>query len=370
MVVACKKEEPKQASPPAVVLASKSLKKDMPIVVSAIGTIEASKSVNVYSLVGGQIVAVHFKEGQDVREGQPLYSIDPAPYREKLRQAEGSLARDLAQLKYNREEAKRYQFLLEKGAVAKSEADKYLTEVALYEASVKTSQAQLEEARLNLAYCEIRAPFSGRTGAYGVNAGAVVKANDTILTTLNRIAPIQARFSIPEKDLNDVMRKWSAGSLLVKVSQSTDFKGEVRTGKLMFIDNSIDAATGMIQLKAEFPNPDRFLWPGQFVNVALQLGIQRDCVVVPLRAVQMGEKGKFVMIVKDDSTAEVRLVEVDRSIGEEVVIAKGLAAGETVITDGHIKVRPGGRVEIKDSLQSDATKTGNAHPTPEGGKNP
>lgn len=370
-IAACKKGEPQQISPPTNVLAEKAVKKDVPIVVSAIGNIEASKSVSVYSLIGGQLIAVHFKEGQDVREGQPLFSIDPAPYREKLRQAEGKLAKDLAQLKYNQEEAKRYEFLFEKGAVAKSEADKYLTEAASYDAGVKISRAELEEARLNLAYCEIRAPFSGRTGAYGVNKGAIVKANETSLTTLNKIAPIYARFSIPEKYLSEVMRQWSKGSLQVKVGQSPDFKGEVKTGKLIFIDNSVDTATGMIQLKAEFPNADSFLWPGQFVNVAVQLDLQRDCVVVPLRAVQMSEKGNFVLVVKHDMTTEIRPVVVDRATGEEAVIAKGITAGETVVTDGHLKVRPGGRVEIKDSLpQAAATKKGDAPSVPEGGKKP
>ena len=367
---ACKKQEPQQAFPPATVLAAKAVQKDMPVAVQAIGTIEASRSVSVYSRVGGQLLAVHFKEGQDVREGQPLFAIDPASYREKLRQAQGKLAKDLAQFQYNQEEAKRYAFLFEKGAVAKSEAEKYRTDAAAYEASAKSSEAEVEDARLNLAYCDIGAPFAGRTGAYGVNAGVIVKANDTLLTTLNRIAPVYARFSVPEKYLSDVQRYRAAGGVQVKVSPSSDFKGEVRTGKLVFIDNSVDVNTGMIQLKAEFPNADRFLWPGQFVNVALQLTVQRDSVVAPLRSVQTGEKGAFVLIVKPDMTAEMRPVVVDRSVGEEAVIAKGLAAGETVVTDGHLKVRPGGRVEIKDHLGANAAKPGSAAPATAGGAKP
>jgi multidrug efflux system membrane fusion protein len=368
--VACKKQEPQPAFPPATVLAAKAVQKDMPVVVQAIGTIEASRSVSVYSRVGGQLLAVHFKEGQDVREGQPLFAIDPASYREKLRQAQGKLAKDLAQFQYNQEEAKRYAFLFEKGAVAKSEAEKYRTDAAAYEASAKSSEAEVEDARLNLAYCDIRAPFAGRTGAYGVNAGVIVKANDTPLTTLNRIVPVYARFSVPEKYLSDVKRYRTAGGVQVKVASSSDFKGEVRTGKLVFIDNSVDVNTGMIQLKAEFPNADGFLWPGQYVNVALQLTVQRECVVAPLQAVQTGEKGSFVLIVKPDMTAEMRPVVVDRSVGEEAVIAKGLAAGETIVTDGHLKVRPGGRVEIRDNLGANASKPGSAAPTTAGGAKP
>jgi multidrug efflux system membrane fusion protein len=366
--VACKKQEPQTAFPPATVLAAKAVQKDMPVVVQAIGTIEASRSVSIYSRVGGQLLAVHFKEGQDVREGQPLFTIDPASYREKLRQAQGKLAKDLAQFQYNQEEAKRYAFLFEKGAVAKSEAEKYRTDAAAYEASAKASEAEVEDARLNLAYCDIGAPFAGRTGAYGVNAGVIVKANDTLLTTLNRIAPVYARFSVPEKYLSNVKRYQAAGGVQVKVSPSSDFKGEVRTGKLVFIDNSVDVNTGMIQLKAEFPNADRFLWPGQFVNVFLQLTVQSDSIVAPLRAVQTGEKGAFVLVVKADMTAEMRPVVVDRSVGEESVIAKGLAAGETVVTDGHLKVRPGGRVEIREHLGANASKPGSAAPAAGGAK--
>lgn len=368
--VACKKKEPQTAFPPATVLAAKAVQKDMPVVVQAIGTIEASRSVSVYSRVGGQLLAIHFKEGQDVRERQPLFTIDPASYREKLRQAQGKLARDLAQFQYNQEEAKRYAFLFEKGAVAKSEAEKYRTDAATYEANAKSSEAEVEDARLNLAYCNIGAPFAGRTGAHGVNAGVIVKANDTPLTTLNQIAPVYARFSVPEKHLSDVKRYRAAGGVQVKVSSSSDFKGEVRTGKLVFIDNSVDVNTGMIQLKAEFPNADRFLWPGQFVNVALQLTVQRDSVVAPLQAVQTGEKGSFVLVVKPDMTVEMRPVVVDRSVGEESVIAKGLTAGETVVTDGHLKVRPGGLVEIKDHLGANASKPGSAAPATTGGAKP
>jgi multidrug efflux system membrane fusion protein len=368
--VACKKEEPQMAFPPATVLAAKAVQKDMPVVVQAIGTIEASRSVSVYSRVGGQLLAVHFKEGQDVRVGQPLFTIDSASYREKLRQAQGKLARDLAQFRYSQEEAKRFEFLFEKGAVAKSEAEKYRTDAAAGEASVKSSEAEVEDARLNLAYCDIGAPFTGNTGAYGVSAGAIVKANDTPLTTLNQIAPVYARFSVPEKYLSDVKRYRAAGGVQVKVSPSSDFKGEVRTGKLVFIDNSVDVNTGMIQLKAEFPNADRLLWPGQFVNVALQLTVQRDSVVAPLQAVQTGEKGSFVLVVKPDMIAEMRPVVVDRSVGEETVIAKGLAAGETVVTDGHLKVRPGGRVEIRDHLGANASKPGSAAPATARGAKP
>lgn len=362
--VACKKEGPEMAFPPATVLAAKAVQKDMPVIVAAIGTIEASRSVNIYSRVGGQLLQIHFQEGQDVRKGQMLFTIDPATYQEKLRQSEGKLAKDLAQLKYTEEEAKRYAFLYEKGAVAKSDADKFRTDAATYDATVKSDRAEVEDARLNVDYCFIRSPYDGRTGTYGVNAGTIVKANDTQLATLNQLTPIYVKFSVPEKYLTDIKRYRQAGGVSVKVSAAADFKGETRIGKLVFIDNNVDVNTGMIQMKAEFPNADRFLWPGQFVNVALQLTIQRNAIVAPLRAVQTGEKGAFVLVVKPDMTADMRPVVVDRTVGEDSVIATGLIAGETVVTDGHLKVRPGGKVEIKDSLGTAPSKQNS---TPAGG---
>ncbi len=368
MPAGCTKESPPLAFPPATVLAAKAVQKDVPVTISAIGTVEADKSVSIYSRVGGQLLQIHFKEGQDVRRGQMLFTVDPASYREKLRQAEGKLARDLALMKYNDEEAKRYVFLFEKGAVSKSEAEKYRTDAATYEAAVKSDRAEVEDARLNLEYCYIRAPFDGRTGSYGANIGAIVKANDTALATLNQITPVNVRFSIPEKHIPDVKKYMRAGTLQVKTSPSADFKGEVRTGKLVFIDNTVDVNTGMIQLKAEFTNADKFLWPGQFVNVSLQLTVQSGAVVAPLRAVQMGDRGQYVFVVKPDMTVDLRPVVVDRNVGEEAIVTGGLSAGETVVTDGHLKVRPGGTVEIKENLTEAAPKNSKPEGSGKGGR--
>jgi membrane fusion protein, multidrug efflux system len=364
----CDRKPPEHAFPPATVLAAKAVQKDMPVTIAAIGQVEAKKSVPLYTLVGGRLLQIHFKEGEDVRQGQMLFTIDPAPYQERLRQAEGRLAKDTALMKYNSEEAKRYAFLFEKGAVSKSDADKYLTDAATYEAAVKTDKAEVEEARLNLEYCSIRAPFDGRTGIYNVNTGAIVKANDTALATLNQIIPISVKFSIPEKHIMDVKRYMQAGSLQVHASPSGDFEKDVRTGKLIFIDNTVDVNTGMIQLKAEFTNKDKFLWPGQFVNVSLQLAVQPHAVIVPLRAIQTGETGSFVFVVKPDATADLRPVVVDRTMGEEAIIAKGVNAGETIITDGHLKVHPGGKVEIKDNLKASAPKSDKKETQDEGAK--
>jgi len=346
----CGKETPPPVFPPATVLAAKVVKKDMPLEIAAIGTVEAYKSINVYSRVTGQLLRTHFREGEDVRTGQLLFTIDPAPFREKLHQVEARLAKSIAQSQFNEEEAKRYAFLLTKGAVSKSEADKYLTDAAAYNANVKADRAEVEDARLNLSYCSVKAPFAGRTGAYGVNLGSIVRANDTSLTTLNQISPAYIRFSVPEKHLAAIRKYLAAGTVSVRVIPGKDFPMEITNGKLVFVDNAIDQATGMIKLKAEFANNDRSLWPGQFVNVSLRLTIQSGAVVAPLRAVQNGDQGQFVFVIKPDMTAEVAPVVMERSTGEEAVIAKGLQGGETVVTDGHLKVRPNGKVEIKDSL--------------------
>lgn len=365
-VAGCGKEGAPPAYPPATVLAAKTVQKDMPLAIPAIGTVEALKTISIYSRVNGQLLQIHFREGQDVRRGQLLFTIDPAAYREKLHQAEAKLAKDIAQLKFNDEEAKRYAFLLGKGAVSKSEAEKYLTEAAAYGATVKSDRAEVEDARLNLAYCSISAPFDGRTSAYGVHLGTIVKANDTSLTTLNQITPVYVRFSVAEKHLADIHKYVKSGTVAIKASPAKNFAGEIRTGRLVFIDNAIDTNTGMITMKAEFANVDKFLWPGQFVNVSLHLTIQPGAVVVPLRAVQQGDKGQFVFVIKPDMTADIRPVVVDRAMGEEAVIAGGLSAGETVITDGHLKVRPGAKVEIKENLGATPGNS-NAKPAP-GGK--
>jgi len=357
----CKKEDappPAPAFPPATVLAAKASQKDMPVAVGAIGTVEAYRSVGITPLVTGRLLGIRFKEGEDVKKGQVLFTIDPAPYREKLRQAEAKLAKDAAQKEFNEREAERYAFLLEKGAVSKSDAEKYRTDAAIYEASVRADRAEVEDARLNLEYCSVSAPFDGRMGTYAVNVGAVVKANETQLAVINAMTPIYVRFSIPERSLPDVKKYSKAGSVQVKVGLAADFAGDVRTGRLVFIDNAVDANTGMIQLKSEHPNTDRFLWPGQFVHVSLILTVQPKAVVIPLRAVQTGEKGSFVFVVKPDGSAEMRPVVVGRTAGAEAVIAQGVSADETVITDGHLKVWPGGKVEIRNSLNEAASPSG------------
>jgi multidrug efflux system membrane fusion protein len=331
------------------VLVGKAVQKTMPVIIEAIGTVEAYNSVTVYTRIVGQLLRIHFREGQDVKRGQSLFTIDPGPFQEKLRMSEAKLAQDIAQLKYNEDEAKRYAYLLEKGAVATSDYENKQTLALTQQATVRSSKADVENARLNLEYCYIRSPLDGRTGAYLVNEGAMIKDNDTKLAVVNQISPIYVKFSVPEKELPEIRRYMTSGALKVKVNpQGT--QGVPVEGRLTFIDNTVDTTTGMIALKAEFRNSDKILWPGQFVNVVLNLTEEQNAVVVPAKAVQIGQKGKFVFVVKPDKKAELRDITVARTIGEETVVSKGVNAGETVVTDGHLKLEDGIPVEMRESL--------------------
>jgi len=340
------------------VLVGKTVKKTMPVIIEAIGTVEAYNSVTVYSRVMGQLTKIHFKEGQDVRRGDPLFTIDPAPYREKLKNAEAKLAQDQAQLKYNQEEAKRYAYLLEKNAVSHSDYENKQTLAHTSEALVDSDMADVENAKLNLSYCFIRSPIDGRTGSYLVNEGTMVKDNDTKLAVVNQITPIYVKFSVPEKQLPEIRKFMARKTLKVKALPTALKEGAVE-GILAFVDNAVDTTTGMITLKATFPNKDKFLWPGQFVNVTLELSLEEDAVVVPAQAVQISQSGSYVFVVKQDNKVEYRPVTVERAIGDETVLSKGVTPGETVVTDGHLKLKDGYPVEIRESLTQGNPKTQN-----------
>ncbi len=343
----------KPAPPPerVAVTAAKAVAKDMPVELREIGTIEGYRSVPIYAQITGQLVKTHFKEGQDVKKGQPLFTIDPNQYQAKVRQAEAQLARDTAQMKFARDEAKRYKYLYEKGAVALSDYENKQSVADAQESLVVADRASLQDARLNLAHCFISAPFDGRMGAYAVFEGRMIKDVDTQLATINQISPVYASFSIAEKDLPAV-RKYSVGQKLKARVLPAGYTGEPPEGELTFMDNTVNTQTGMILLKATFPNTDRFLWPGQFVNVVLTLTTEKGVVVVPERAIQLSQTGKYAFVIKADDTVEYRVVATDRTVRGLTVVRKGINAGETVVTDGHFKLRNGFPVSVRDSLAS------------------
>ncbi len=335
------------------VLAKAAEKRDVPLQVTAIGSVEPFSAVAVRSQVAGEVSEVHFREGQNVRKGDLLFTIDPRPFEAALRQAESALARDRAQAANASEEARRYESLAEKGYVSRQEYDRLRTSAAALEAVVRADEAAVEHARLQLAYTAIRSPLSGRTGAVQVQAGNVVKASEAVLVTINQIAPVQVAFSVPEQELAEVRKRAASGRLRVEAAPAG---GTARplAGSLAFIDNKVNTQTGTILLKATFPNRDGALWPGQFVDVVVVLATERDRTVVPRSAVQTGQQGRYVYVIKDDGTAELRTVEVARSFGDQAVIGKGVAPGETVVTEGQLRLVPGAKVEIKPSAAGQA----------------
>ena len=321
-------------------------KKDFPVQVRAIGTVEAFSTVTIKTLVAGQITKVAFREGQDVKRGDLLFEIDPVPFQVALQEAEATLAKDVA-LKDNAEkEAKRYALLVEKDLIPRQQYDQVIANLGALEATVKADAAQVEQSRVKLGYCFLRSPINGRTGDLSVNRGNIVKENDTKLVVINQITPIYVTFSVPEQHLAGIRRHQAAGVLAVEAVLPGGEGGPIR-GSLDFISNEVDKTTGTIQLKGKFANADRRLWPGQFVNVSLTLAVRRDAVLVPSQAIQTGQEGRYVFVIKPDLTAEMRPVTAGPSLGGDTVIEQGVQAGEQVVTDGQLGLVPGSKVDVK-----------------------
>jgi multidrug efflux system membrane fusion protein len=314
--------------------------------------------VSIKSQVTGVIMQAHFKEGQDVKKGQILFTIDPRPLEAALKQAEANLARDSAQLNNSREQAKRYAELVEKQYVSREQYDQIRTNADAAAAVVDADKAAVENAKVQLSYCYIYSPVNGRVGTLLVNEGNLVRVNDgTPLVVINQLLPIYVTFSVPEQYLVDIKKRMAAGKLIVSANFPSD-EGRPEEGALAFVDNAVDRTTGTIKLKAEFNNSGLRLWPGQFINVALTLSTQAGAVIVPSDAIQVGPDGQQVFVVKNDKTVEIRPVTVGQSQGGESVIAKGLAAGEVVVREGQFLLGPGSRVDIKEAASAEDSKSG------------
>jgi membrane fusion protein, multidrug efflux system len=362
-------------TPAAPVFVSKAVLKSVPIDVQAIGTVEAYSTVAVKAQVGGELTTVDFIEGADVRKGDRLFVIDPRPYESQVAQAEATLdkdkaqqqaaeanlAKDMAQEQYLRTQAKRVSDGTQQGVFAKDAAEQSDAQakaaaeairadrasIESMKANIAADQAALDRAKLQLEYCTIRSPIYGRTGHVMVKQGNVVKANDVDLVTINQVRPIHVSFSVPETDLPLIKKHMAAGGISVEAYLQGDSAAE--KGKLNFVENSVDSATGTIRLKAIFDNPTTRLWPGQFARVLVRLNDSADSVIVPATAVQTGQDGKFVFVVKPDMTVEARPVVIGRTVERNVVIEKGLSDGENVVISGQLRLAPGSRVEIKSS---------------------
>ena len=397
----------KPGPPPGVpVTAATVIQRDVPLEVQAIGTVQAYSSVTIMSQVDGQVSRVHFAEGQDVKKGEPLFTLDQRPFQATLQQAEANRARDVAQLQQaeaalgqsqaaeqqaeaNRArdmaqlenaniQERRYKELIDDGAISKEQYDQVRTTALSMEATVqadraalasaraairaaqatvesakaaiKADQAAVENARIQLGYTIIRAPMDGRTGNLLVHEGNTVKARDTAsaMVVVNQVHPIYVAFAVPEQYLADIKKYRAAGTIRVEAITPGQ-QGAPERGELTFVNNTVDPSTGTIQLKATFANPTSRLWPGQFLNVVLTLTTEPNVVVVPSQAIQQGQQGPYVFVVKPDLTVEGRPVVPGLAVGGDTVVQKGLAAGERVVTEGQIRLLPGVKVDVKPS---------------------
>jgi multidrug efflux system membrane fusion protein len=335
-------------SAPAVPVAVGTVvRKAMPLDTAVVGTVEAYSTVSVRSQITGELTEVKFQQGDDVTEGQELFVLDRRPLEGILQQAQATLERDTAEAANAKAIMERYEQLVQRGIVAREQRDNARTSVARLDATLASDRAAVENAKVQLQYATIRAPLSGRTGALMVNAGNLVRANDQLpLVTINQITPIYVSFGLPEPLLPDLRRYMARGALRVE-ARPTSGDGHVAVGTITFIDNAVDQTTGTIKVKGTFPNADRQLWPGQFVNVVVRMTTETAAIVVPSVAVQTGPEGPYVYRVTADHTVELQPVAVARVAGDETVIKEGVAPGDTIVTDGHLRLIPGSKISVR-----------------------
>jgi len=388
------------------VMAATVLQKAVPVQIRAVGNVQAISSVTIKSQVDGQVLRVHFEEGQNVQRGDILFTLDPGPFEAAFRQAkaalardtaqslqaeaalsqsratekqaEANLARDMAQLENARAQERRYKSLIDDGAVSSEQYDTIRTAaaatvatveadraavanaqaaieaaqatVANVKAAIEADQAVVDNAQIQLGYATIRAPMNGRTGSLLVHPGSAVKARDDsgAMVMINQISPIYVAFAVPEKYLADIKKYLAEGTVKVGVIQPGQ-KTDPAWGELNFVNNTVDPSTATIQLKATYPNVDNRLWPGQFLNVLLTLTTEPNAIVVPSQAIQTGQEGPYVFVIKPGLTVDARPVTVQRTEGPDAVIQTGLTVGERVVADGQVRLVPGARVEIRTS---------------------
>lgn len=347
---ACSEGQPDlpQKAPPVPVTVDTVAQKTVPVMVETIGNVEAYTSVSVKARVGGELTQVHFQEGQEVKQGALLFTIDPRPYQAVLKEAQAKLARDRALLQKAQDDARRYSRLIKDDLISREQYDQIMANAQALAATVQADAAAVEHARLQVGYCYIYSPISGRTGSILINQGNLIKAEDekNPIVVIHQIQPIYVSFAVPEKYFPEIKAAMDKGELPVSAVIAGDEPHPVQ-GVLTFIDNQVDPATGTVRLKGTFRNSEKRLWPGQFVEVSLELASQPHALVIPSQAVQTGQGEQYVFVVKPDQTVDYRAVKVERIINGEAVVQEGLAAGERVVTDGQLRLVPGARVEIK-----------------------
>lgn len=348
LIPGCSSQRAQSAAPNAVpVVVAAVEQKTVPIELRAIGNIQAYSTVQVKAQVPGEVTGVFFKEGDDVKQGQLLFTLDPRTLEADRMRLESTLARDQAEAANARAQATRYAKLMEEGVVAREQYDQYRTQAEATEAAVQADKSAVEYARVRLGYTRIYSPLSGRTGSLLVHRGNVVKENDkdSVLVTINQVTPVYAEFAVPERYLPQIKTQAAAGKLKVQALPPGEAGAE--EGTLSFVDNNVNQTTGTILLKGTFANPSRRLWPGQFVDVVLRLGERADALLAPTQAIQTAQQGQFVFVVKSDMTVEQRPVKVGEAVGDSTIIEQGVQPGERLVTDGQLRLVPGVRVEIR-----------------------
>lgn len=344
----CSSQKAQSAPPEAVpVLAASATQKTVPLELRAIGNVQAYSTVQVKTLVPGELTGVLFKEGDDVKQGQLLFTLDPRSYQADLDRLQATLARDQAEAANARAQATRYAKLMEEGVVAREQYDQYRTQAEATEAAAQADKSAVENARVQLSYTRIFSPITGRTGSLLLHRGNIVKENDkdSVLVTINQLTPIYAEFAVPERFLPQIKAQSALGKLKVLALAPGETAPE--EGVLSFVDNTVDLTTGTIRMKGTFANPSRRLWPGQFVDVVLRLGERPDAIVVPTQAVQTGQQGPFVFVIKSNLTVEQRPVKLGNAVDNWTVIEQGVQPGERVVTDGQLRLVPGAPVDIR-----------------------
>lgn len=347
------------AAPAVPVQVAVATQRDVPRQIEAIGTVQALRTVSVKSQVDGIIAQIHFKEGDEVAAGDLLITLDRRPFENARLQARAALASARALDAQAIADAERYSHLDQQSAVSKEAYTQYLTKAESTKADLQAREAALANAELQLGYTEIRSPITGRTGQRLLHEGSLVKGNDNnfSLVTVNQFVPVAVTYSVPERALDEIRESIAAGRVTVAVTDRTT--GVKRAnGQLEFIDNTIDPTTGMITLKAVFPNEDKALWPGRFVYVVTQTGMDPQAIVVPSTAVQNSQNGSTVYVLKSDKTVELRNVKVTRTAGDNTLLTDGVKAGETVVTDGQLRLMPGMKAEPRNASGAPLTAAG------------
>lgn len=371
MLAACNRSNVHAAglsAPPApLVTVVQANAQDVPRYLDEIGRNGAYESVTVTPQVGGRIVERHFQDGENLRKGQLLFVIDPRPYKAQLDSAQANLAQAKAALDLARIQFSRDQEIIGTRAISRQDFDTKKNTVDVDQAQVAAAEAALETAKLNLEYCYIHSPIDGRAGARLVDAGNVVQANTSSLLSIQRVDPIYANFTITERDLPEVQKQMAQGGLKALVRLPSDPDNMARTGRIEFLDNTVQNGSGTVNLRATISNPDRHFWPGQFVDVKLVLTTEKAAVLIPSQATQISQQGTFVYVVKADDTAELRPVKLGQRQGEQVVVTEGLAANERVVLAGQMLVRPGSKVRVASGAPGNPANGGGREAAQNGG---